>query len=224
MLNLRLAYCRCRLLSRFLRTGRQDRVQRVAFLPGAELNDAAIANIFNQALQNATSPTCTRHFAAAEENRRLDFVALIQKAQHVVLLGLVVVIVHIDAELHFFDRDGLLVLLGFAFLFFLLIKKLPIIHDAANRRLRGGGNFYQIQVLFASHLERFKGWHDADLLAFVANHADFARANTIICTDKTFIDTKPPSILKGVGMKNYSIRRWSSVLVAGKSSVRGSRT
>src|SRR5438046_3190722 len=123
MLNLRLAYRWRRLLSRLLCTGRQDRVQGVAFLSRTELDDAPVADVFNQALQNSTSQTGA--------------------------------------------------------------------------------------LLFAGHLERFKGRHDADLLAFVANHADFARANTVICADKTFIDTKPPSILKGVGMRNYSISRQS---------------
>jgi len=71
----------------------------------------------------------------------------------------------------------------------LLVQKLPVIHDAANRRLRCGGNLYQVKVFFAGHLERFERRHDTDLLAFVADHANFARANTVICADKTFIDT-----------------------------------
>ena len=106
-----------------------------------------------------------------------------------VLFGLVVVIVHVDAELHFFDGDCLLVLLGLAIFLLLLIQKFPVIHDAANRRLRGGRNLYQIKVLFACHFESVKRRHDADLLAFIANHANFAGANTIICADKSLIDT-----------------------------------
>jgi hypothetical protein len=81
------------------------------------------------------------------------------------------------------------VLFSLAFLLLLLVQEFPIIHDAANRRLRCRGNLYQIKVLFACHLERFKRRHDADLLAFIANHANFAGANTIICADKSLIDT-----------------------------------
>src|SRR6266566_5137326 len=191
-LNLRLAGLRRRLrllLSRLLRTRSQDGVQGVAFLSRPELDNTALANIFDQPFQNLPPQPGARHLASAKKNRRLDLIAFIQKTQHVVFLGLVVVIVHVNAELHFLDRDRLLVLLGFAFLFFLLIEKLPIVHDAANRRLRGGGNLYQVQILFAGHLERFMRRHDADLLALIANHADFACTDALVCADKTLVDT-----------------------------------
>ena len=167
-------------------------MQRIAFLPRTELDDPLVADIFNQPLQNLASQAGARHLASAEEDRGLDLIALVQKTQHVVLLGLVVVIVHVDAELHFFDRDRLLVLLRLALFFLLLVQEFPIIHDAANRRLRCRGNFYQIEVAFAGHLERFERWQDPDLFAFVVNHANFAGANTLICADKSFVDTKPP--------------------------------
>jgi hypothetical protein len=61
-------------------------------------------------------------------------------------------------------------------------------------RQTGGCAVDQVQILFAGHLERFKRGHDADLLTFVANHANLACANTLICADKTLIDTKPPSL------------------------------
>ena len=189
---------RC-LLSRLFRAWRQYRVQRVAFLPRPELHNAAVANIFDQPLQNLPAQSGTRHFASAEKDRGLHLVAFIQKTQNVVLLGVVVVIVHVDAELHFLDRNRLLVLLGFALFFLLLIEKLPIIHDAANRRLRGWGNFHQVQVLFAGQFERLKRLQDSDLLTFIANHANFACANTLICADKTLIDTNLRWLSNGVG-------------------------
>src|SRR6185312_3719807 len=187
---------RCRLLlSRLLRARRQNRVQRVAFLPRPKLYDSALADIFNQPLQNLSSQTGAGHLAPAEKDRSPYLVAFIQKTQHVVLFSVIVVIVHVNAELHFLDRDRLLVLLGFAVLLLLLIKKFPIIHDAANRRLRGGRYFYQIEVLFAGHLERFEGGHYPDLFAFIANHADFSRANALVCADKTLVDTNLRSLL-----------------------------
>ena len=169
-------------------------MQRIAFLPRPEFHNAAVANVLDQALQNLSAQSGTRHFASAEKDRGLDFIPFVQKTQHVVLLGVVVVIVHVNAELHFLDRDRLLVLLRLALFFLLLIEKLPIIHDAANRRLRSRRNLYQIQVLFAGHLERFERRHDADLLTLVANHANFARPDTLICADKTLIDTNLRSI------------------------------
>jgi hypothetical protein len=174
-------------------------VQRVAFLPRPELYNSTLANIFNQALQNSVAQAGARHLASAKKDRGFDLVAFVQKTQDVVLLGLVVVIVHVDAELHFFYGDRLLMLLGLALFLFLLVQKFPVIHDAANRGLRGGGNLDQVQILFAGHLERFKWRHDSDLLAFIADHANFARANTLICADKTFIDTNLRSLLTALG-------------------------
>ena len=139
---------------------------------------------------------CARHFSSAEEDGRFDLVAFIQKAQHVVLLGLVVVIVHINAELHFFDRDRLLMLLGFALFLFLLVQEFPVVHDAANGRLRGGRNLNQIQVLFAGYLERFVRRQDSNLAAFIINHANFAGADALVGADKTFIDTILRALVK----------------------------
>ena len=59
----------------------------------------------------------------------------------------------------------------------------------AYRRLRGGRDFYQIQASFAGDFERLKGGHDAQLITFVVDHANFADANALVGADKTFIDT-----------------------------------
>ena len=167
-------------------------MQGIAFLPRTEFDDGVIAEIFDQPLQNSSAQAGARHFASAEEDGRLDLVAFVQKTQHVVLLGLVVVIVHIDAELHFLDRDGLLVLLGLALFLFLLVQEFPVIHDAANRRLRSGRNLYQVEVAFAGHLERFERRQDSNLIAFIVDHANFACADALICADKSLVDAKPP--------------------------------
>src|SRR5262252_7039329 len=177
---------RCRLWFRsrsiFLR--RQNQVQRISFLARAELHHSLLLNVFDQPLQNLAPETLPRHFPSAEEDGRLDLVSLLEEPQHMILLGFVVVVIHVDTKLHFLDRDRLLVFLGLALALFLLVQKLPVIHDAANRRLRGRGDFYQVEVLFAGHLERFEGRHDANLLSFVSDHAHFSRANTLIHADK----------------------------------------
>src|SRR5438067_509573 len=189
---LRLAHAALRrllmlLFRRFL--GSQDRVQGVAFLTGAKLYDALFADVFDQAFQDLTSQVGARHLATTEENRRFDFVSLVEKAQHVVLFSFVIVVIHIDAELYFLDYDHFLMLLGLAFLLLLLIQEFPVVHDAAYRRRGCGRNLDQIQVLLAGHFQGFKRRQDADLLAFVINHADFAGSDAVIGADKTFVDT-----------------------------------
>jgi hypothetical protein len=45
-------------------------------------------------------------------------------------------------------------------------------------------------------------------LAFIANHANFSRANALVCADKTLIDTILRSLSKYVGLK---IITWGAV-------------
>src|ERR1700722_7698642 len=171
----------------FLR--RQNRVQRSAFLPRTELHDTEGFHVLDQALQNLPAQAGAGHFAAAEKNRGLYFVSAIQKAQHVIFFGLVIVVVHIDAELDLFYGNRFLVFLSFALFLFLLIEIFPVVHDAADRRLRRGRNLNQVQVLAFGQFKRSEGRHYADLFTFVSDHANFARPDAVIGSDKAFIDT-----------------------------------
>jgi len=99
------------------------------------------------------------------------------------------VVIHIDAELDLFYGDRLLVLLGFALFLFLLVEILPVIHDAAYGRLRGGRNLNQVQIFFAGFADRFVRRQNPELVAFVINHANFTRSNAIVDADKTLVDT-----------------------------------
>ena len=182
--------CRRRLLlARLLRARCQDGVQRVAFLPGAELHDALALDVFDQSFQDLTSEIRAGHFATAEEDGGFHLVAFFEEAQHVFLFGVVIVVVHIDAELDLFYGDRLLMLLGFALFLFLLVEILPVIHDAAYGRLRGGRNLNQVQAFLAGFPDRFVWRHNPEHIAVVVNHANFAGPNTVIDADKTFIDT-----------------------------------
>ena len=57
------------------------------------------------------------------------------------------------------------------------------------RRLRGWGNFHQVKIPFAGHLERFKGRHHANLFPFITNDANFPRPDALVHADKTLVDT-----------------------------------
>src|SRR5690242_16729000 len=103
-----------RLLMLLLRCllGSQNGVQRIAFLSRPKLYDASFADVFNQAFQNLASQIGACHLATAKENRGFNFVSLVEETQHVILLSLVIVIIHINAELHFLDHNYLLMFLG----------------------------------------------------------------------------------------------------------------
>ena len=172
-------------------------MQRVAFLPRAKLDQTPIVHVLNQTFQNLPAQALPRHFASPEEDGGFHLVSFIEEAQYVILFGFVIVIVYVDTKLHFLDRNGLLFFLGLALALLVLVQEFPIIHDAANRRLRGWGNFHQIQVPFAGHLERFEGRQYADLFAFVTDHANFTCPDALVDADKTLVDTVLRLLLTG---------------------------
>jgi len=181
------------LLAFYLLWRREDCVQRISFHPRTEFNDCALADFVQQAFQHLASQIGMGHFAAAEEDGGLNLVALFEEAEYVVLFELVVVLVHVDAELYFLDRDYLLVLLCRALLLFFLVQVLAVILDAADGRIRCGRDLYQVVSTLAGDLEGFKGLHHTKLSAVFVDYTDFAGANSLIGTDstaaKTFIDT-----------------------------------
>ena len=82
--------------------------------------------------------------------------------------------VGLGAQLDFLDFDNLLGLLGFAFLFVLLVQELAEVHDLHDGRLGLRRNFHQVQLGFARHPQSVLRRHDADVLAIGADQTDFA--------------------------------------------------
>ena len=174
-------------LIRFRRS--QDSVQGVAFLPGHILDDRTIPDIFDQPLQQLTSKAGPGHFSTAEKDSGLDLVTFLEEAKRMILLGLVIVVVHVNTKLHFLDGDDFLVLLGFAFPLFLLVEVLAEVHDAANGRLRRRRNLNQVHVAFPGNFERVLRGHNPELIAFIIDYADFAYANALVSANKSLVDT-----------------------------------
>ena len=65
----------------------------------------------------------------------------------------------------------------------MLIEKLAVIGDLANRWIRRRRDFHQVQSTFAGHAKCFKWLHYPELAALFVNHPDFASANPIVHTD-----------------------------------------
>ncbi len=184
-------------------------MQRVALLPRTKLHDSLVADVGYEAFEDLAPQALARHLAATEENGGFHLVAFGEEAEDMVPLGFIVVVIHIDAKLYFLNRYLVLVLLGFALALFLLVQILAVVHDAAHRWLRGGRNFHQVQSFFASDLECLVGRHDAKLITFVVDHANFADADALIGADKTFVDTilRLRQLLREYSMGGY----WKSV-------------
>src|SRR6185436_2045847 len=117
---------------------------------------------------------------AAEEDRRLDLVAVLEEALDVLLLELVVVLVDLGPELDLLDLDDLLVLLGLpgALLFLVLIA--PEVHDPAHRRVGRGRYFHQVEPFLPGNRERLLRRHDSQLLPGVVDDPHLADPDPFI--------------------------------------------
>jgi len=74
-------------------------VQRIPFLPRTKLDDTHRLDVLDQTLQNLASQPSPGHLPPTKENRRLDFVSLIQETQYMIFLRLVIVVVYVDPKL-----------------------------------------------------------------------------------------------------------------------------
>jgi hypothetical protein len=162
-------------------------VHGIAFHARPEFHNPFVADFSYQPLQNFPSQILVGHFASAEAQAGFYLVALTKKPQNMVSFGHVIVLIHVDAEFYFLQDDLFLVLFGRPFLLFLLVEELTVVHDAANRWLRGGRNLYQIKSLFPGLSCRILRRHNAKLLAIRANHANFPCADPLIHLNKAFI-------------------------------------
>jgi hypothetical protein len=77
-----------------------------------------------------------------------------------------------ELDLLYFVR--MLVLLGFLFLFGLLVTVLAKIHQATDGRSRIGGYFDEIHALGSGHVDGVRERMDPELITVIADDADFA--------------------------------------------------
>ena len=109
-------------------------MQNRSFHARHELHHACIAHILDEPVNDVVSQLTMRHLAATEAQARLHLVAFMQKAHCLVFLRLVVVLVYRDRELHFLDRDDLLLFAGGALALFFLVEISAVILNATDWR------------------------------------------------------------------------------------------
>lgn len=167
-----------------LLAGGDDGVQRRAFHARHELDDPGIAYILNEAIDDGVAQLAVSHLTALEPQGRFHLVAVCQKADCLVLLRLVVVLVHGDGKLHLFDDNDLLLLSRRTIALVLLVEKLAVVLNPADRRNCVGRNFNQIEATLAGNLESFKWGKDTELISSVVDDADFACADLFVDTNE----------------------------------------
>ena len=121
-----------------------------------------------------------RDLAAAEHDRDLDLVLAQQEPGDVALLGVVVVLRDLRAELDLADRDLLLVLARGLQLLRLLVLVLRVVEHAADGRAGVGSDLDEVEIALLRVRERLGGLHDSDLLAVLADEPDLGHADAVV--------------------------------------------
>jgi hypothetical protein len=119
-------------------------------------------------------------FTAAEHDRHLDLVLLVEEALDVTLLRLVVVVGDLRAQLDLADVDLLLVLARLLGLLLLLVLVLRVVEQAAYGRPRVRRDLDEVEVGLAGDPPRLVGVDDADLLAVGADQAHLRNADALV--------------------------------------------
>ena len=97
-----------------------------------------------------------------------------------VLLGVVVVLGDLRAELDLAHGDLLLVLARLLDLLGLLVLVLGVVEHAADRRARLGGDLDEVEVALLGEGERVGRLQHADLVALVVDQAHLGHANALV--------------------------------------------
>jgi len=109
-------------------------VQDGAFHAGHELDHAGSTDVLDQPINDVVAEVAVSHLAPTETQARLYFVAFGEKADRLILFGLVIVLVDGHRELDFLDGDDFLALARGALALFLFVEKTAIILNPANGR------------------------------------------------------------------------------------------
>ena len=97
-----------------------------------------------------------------------------------VLLGVVVVLGDLRAELDLAHRYLLLVLARLLELLRLLVLVLGVVEHAAHGRAGLRGDLDEVEIAFLGEAERVGRLHHADLIALVVDHAHLGHADALV--------------------------------------------
>ena len=151
-----------------------------AVLLGVALDEAQLADVLGQPLQQPVAQLGARLLAAAEHDRHLDLVAGLEEPLDVALLGAVVVRVDLRPELDLLDDRVDLVLAGFPRLHGGFVLELAEVHELGDGGLGHRGHLDQVEVGLGGQTQRVLDADDADLLTIGANQPHFRDPDAVV--------------------------------------------
>ena len=160
--------------------GSEEHEHVAALELGLRLDRGIGLEVLRQALEHVETLLRMRHLATAEHDGDLHARALLEEAEHVTLLGLVVADVDLGTELHLLDLDARLVLARCLGLHGLLVLVLTIVHDAAYGRIGVRSDLDEVEVLLVGDALRVANVEEPQLRAIDTDQAAPRRGDLVI--------------------------------------------
>src|SRR5205807_2169553 len=89
------------------------------------------------------------------------------------------------------------------FLLLLLVAPFAVIHDPANGRAGGGGDFDQVHARFAGHPQRLRGGDDADLLFLIVDQSDRRDPDLLVVAEIRRNGLSPKNLVSGRALARF---------------------
>src|SRR6266498_148486 len=159
---------------------REHRDHVAAVLPSRTVDLGDVHDVGGQSFEQAPAELGVRHLSAAEHDRHLDLVALLEEPLDVALLRLVVVVVDLGPHLHFLQGHQALLAPGLLGLDGLLVLVLRVVHQLGDRRPRQGRDLDQIEIGATCDPQSGLRVHDPELLAVRTDHPELRRPDTVV--------------------------------------------
>src|SRR5262245_32272757 len=166
--------------TRLGRLRHHDHGQGPSLAPCRDLHGGDLGQVGDDAVDQPATKVLVGHLPAAEHDRELHLVPCLKELLSVVHLEAVVVILDLRTHLDFLEVRHVLLLLRLTRLAALFVLVLPVVHDAAHRRPRGGRHLDQIQAIGLRHRQSLAYQDDSDMRALVANHTNLRYANPLV--------------------------------------------
>ena len=158
----------------------KDREHLVTLHAGPHLNFADVRQVLLELFQNPRAQFPVRHFAAAEPDGGLYFVAFSQPLARMLHAITVIVLVGAGAKLDFLDGNDNLLFLRLVRFLLGEVLKLAIVDDLANRWVSIRCDLDQVHASFSRRPNGVARVHDAEFFPVFSNYAHLRDAYAFV--------------------------------------------
>ena len=183
---------------------------------GMDSTTMVFAEVRDHAVQDLATQVRVRHLAPAEHDRDLDLVPPVQEPHDVALLGGVVVLVDLGAELDLLQAGPRLLLAGLLLANVAFVLELAVVHDPAHGRIGLRRDFDEVQIQVTGLAQRLAGVDHPDLLAVGPHQAYLGRPDPVVYARIGRDPASPPGRRTSTGHAlSGPVLRWTHVLQPG---------